>query len=290
MSNPAKIQTIQIYSENNDFQHIEVLKRNRSKRQQFDEFFVEGVKPIELLIKNGWNISSFVYSPDKLSDWAKDILKNSRAEKHYELPINLMEKLSDKEDFSELIALVQMPKDDLSRIKIQNISLNDSLSDKKLLILVFDRPTSPGNLGTLIRSCDSLGVDGLIVTGHSVDIYDPKTISSSVGTIFSLPVIRLSSDKDVLEYVATLEKTIGKIQIVGTSAKAQKEIDDQNFNSHTVLLIGNETFGLSSNYKSISTDLVKISLSGSASSLNVANAASIIIYEIQRQRKIALRK
>ncbi|MFA5797337.1 MAG: TrmH family RNA methyltransferase [Candidatus Woesearchaeota archaeon] len=268
-------ESIKVYSENNDFQHLEVLKKNRVKRTQFGEFFVEGVKPIELLIKNRWNILAFAYAPEKLSDWAKNILQNSTAKKHFELPLTLMEKLSDKEDFSELIAIVEIPKDDLSRIKIKD----------KLLLVVFDRASSPGNLGTIIRSCDSLGVDGLIVTGHSTDIYDSKTIHASVGTVFSLPVIRLSSDKEVLIYIKDLEKTIGQIQIVGTSAKAQKEIHSHDFRVPTVLLIGNETHGLSSNYKSMSVVLVNIPMDGSASSLNVANAASIILYEIQRQRK-----
>ena len=125
----------------------------------------------------------------------------------------------------------------------------------------------------------------MIVTGHSVDIYDPKTIHASLGTLFSLPVVRLQSDKEVLEYIRDLEKKIGAIQIVGSSAKAQKEIHDQDFRPPTVLLVGNEMHGLSSNYKTMSTVLVKIPMHGSASSLNVANAASIILYEIYRQRK-----
>lgn len=267
-------QVVTLYSENNDFQHLEVLKRNRLKRTQFKEFFVEGVKPIELLIKNNWQILAYVYSKDKLSDWAKNILEKSTADKHFELPLSLMEKLSDKEEFSELIAIVKMSQNDLSRIKINN----------NLLLVVFDRASSPGNLGTIIRSCDSLGAHGLILTGHSVDMYDPKTIHASVGTLFSLPVIKLESDKEVLEYINDLEKTIGKIQIVGSSAKAQTEIYNHDFKIPTVLLIGNETYGLSSNYKSMSTALVKIPMHGSASSFNVANAASIILYEIHRQR------
>ncbi|MFA6073180.1 MAG: TrmH family RNA methyltransferase [Candidatus Woesearchaeota archaeon] len=266
---------ITIYSENNDFQHLEVLKRNREKRTKFGEFFVEGVKPIELLIKNNWQILSFAYSKEGLSDWAKKILACSNAETHFELPLDLMHKLSDKEEISELIAIVKIPPDDLSRIKTK----------KELLIVVFDRASSPGNLGTIIRSCDSLGADGLIVTGHSVDVYDSKTIRASLGTLFSLTVIRLPSDKEVLQYIKNLEENIGTIQIVGSTIKTQTEIYNCDFKKPTVLLIGNETHGLSSNYKSMSSILVKIPMQGSASSLNVANATSIILYEIQRQRK-----
>ena len=85
-----------------------------------------------------------------------------------------MEKLSDKEeDISELIAVVSIPEDDLSRIKIKD----------NMLVVIFDRPSSHGNFGTLIRSCEALKVDGVIVTGHSIDIYDPKTIRASIGAL-----------------------------------------------------------------------------------------------------------
>jgi TrmH family RNA methyltransferase len=267
---------VTLYSENNDFQHLEVLKRNRTKRTQFKEFIVEGVKPIELLVQYKWDVIAFAYSKEGLSDWAKSILQRSNAQTHFELPLELMQKLSDKEEFSELVAVVKMPEDTLSRIPIKD----------KLLLVVFDRPSSPGNLGNVIRSCDSFGVDGLIVTGHAVDVYDQKTISSSIGTLFSLPVIRLPSDKEVLSYIHEVEKNIGAIAIVGSSAKAQTTLYAHDFTTATALLVGNETYGLSSSYKVMSTSLVKIPMQGNASSLNVANATSIMLYEIQRQRSI----
>jgi len=100
-----------------------------------------------------------------------------------------MGKLSQKEDVSELIAIAAMPADDLARIPER----------ENLLVVVVDRPTNPGNLGTLIRSCDALRVDGVIIrTCHSVDLYDPETIRATVGSFFSLPIIRLPSSQELI--------------------------------------------------------------------------------------------
>lgn len=268
---------IKIHSENNDFQHAEVLKQNRAKRKQYQEFFVEGVSPIDRAISNGWPIVSFLYSKEKpLSNWARTILRESKAGQHFELPLKLLKKLSEKEETSELIALVEMPASDLSRIKIK----------KDMLVLVFDRPASPGNLGTVIRSCDALRADGLIVTGHAVDIYDPRTIRASVGSLFSMPVLTISAHKELKLWFETIRRSIGQLQIIGSSAKAEQAITDYDFTKPTVLIVGNETHGLSQYYKELCDAIVVIPISGSATSLNVSCAASILLYEIDRQTRL----
>jgi tRNA G18 (ribose-2'-O)-methylase SpoU len=241
------------------------------------EFFVEGVRNINEAMNNNWQINGFLYSKQKkLSSWGKGILANSQAKFHYELHGDLMDKLSDKEDTSELIAIVSIPKDDISRIKVT----------EQILVVVFDRPSNRGNLGTIIRSCDSLGVQGLIITGHAVDLYDPETIRASMGSFFNLSTIRMSSPQEVQQWVLHLKESYADIQVVGTSAKGNKELFYADFLKPTVLLIGNETDGLSHKYKEMSDTTVKIPIGGSASSLNVACANSIILYEINRQRSL----
>ena len=153
-----------IYSKNAIYQKFEVLKTNRNKRHKYNEFFIEGVRNINEAVKNNWAISSFIYNGDKtLSDWAGKILNSVQTDVNYELSADLMADISSKEDTSELLAIVRMREDDLSALK---------LSENPLLVL-FDRPSNKGNLGTIIRSCDSFGIDGLIITGHAVDLYDP---------------------------------------------------------------------------------------------------------------------
>lgn len=272
-----KPEVIRIHSENNDFQYAETLRRNRIKRQRHREFFVEGVRSINQAIQHGWTINSFLYSREKvLSDWAEDILSRSTAKAHFELPLPLMKKLSGKMDASELIALIAMPDDDLSRIPIST----------DMVTVVFDRPASPGNLGTLIRSCDALRVDGLVITGHAVDVYAPESVSASTGSLFSLPVVRLPSATDLLPWFETIQGGIGDFQVVGSSVKADVQLATHDFTRPTVLVIGNETWGLSAAYRDLCNVIVKIPIYGSATSLNVACAASVMLYEIDRQRRV----
>ena len=271
--------TIQkIFTENSDYQYIETLRRNRVKRNQSGEFFVEGVNAIEQALANGWQINAFIYTREnRLSNWASGILEQSNARKHVEVTAPLLKSLSQKEDPSEMLALVAMPEDDLARIPVS----------EQMLVVVLDRPALPGNIGAIIRSCDALQVDGLILTGHTADLYDPETIRATTGSFFCVPTIRLPSHKELLPWIETVKQGMPGLQVVGTSARAQTLCQDHDFTPPTVLIIGNETHGLSEAYRAISDQMVKIPMAGQASSLNVACAASIFLYEIARQRSQA---
>ena len=269
--------TKRIFSANNDWQRVEVLKRNREKRHKYRQFFVEGVKSINYALEYKWPIRWFVYSKEKpLSAWAEEVLANSPAELHLELPYQLMAKLSEKEEeTSELIAVVDMVERDLSTIEIKD----------DLLVVVFDRPSSHGNLGTLIRSCEALNVDALIITGHAVDLYDPKTIRASMGTFFAVPTFRLPSHREVSSWLEQVKEKLPAFQVVGSTAKADLLVDEANLTKPMALLVGNETYGLSNNYKALCDTLVRIPMYGEITSFNVSCAASIILYEIDRQRR-----
>jgi 23S rRNA (uridine2479-2'-O)-methyltransferase len=267
---------IVIRSENSHFQAIETLRRNRTKRRKRGEIFVEGVRPISQAVAAGWRINALAYTPvQRLSAWAQDILQKAEARTHYHLQAPLMSKLSQKDNPSELIALVAMPPDDLERIPITGSPL----------VVVLDRPASPGNIGAVIRSCDALRASGVIITGHSADLYDPETIQATTGSFFRLPSVRLPSHKELLPWLASLKEHHPGLQVVGTSEKAQTLIQEHDFTRPTVLLLGSEAHGLSQSYRSLFDTAVAIPMYGSASSLNLACAASIILYEIDRQRR-----
>ena len=100
---------------------------------------------------------------------------------------------------------------------------------RRLLALVVDAPSNPGNLGTIVRSCDALGADGVIVTGHAVDVYDPATITASRGSIFALPVVRLDSPAAVARWVADARQTIGDCVIVGADEKGSADLAAHDF-------------------------------------------------------------
>jgi TrmH family RNA methyltransferase len=266
--------TIRLYAENADFQHVETLRRNRQKRHRYRQFFVEGVRAINAALSYGWTIDAFYYSAEgTLSSWAQEVLENSAAQRHYALSQDLMRKLSQKNEGSELLAVLAMPEETLERLP----------SRTDLLLVLLDRCSNPGNLGTVIRSCDALGAHGLIMTGHSVDLYDPEVIRASVGSIFAIPIVRLPSHQDVWTW---LEQNRLPLQVIGSSARASKLLYQANLQKPSLILIGNETAGLSAAYLELAHELVKIPMreDSFATSLNMACATTSILYEAQRQR------
>ena len=269
-----------INSKSATFQKFEVLKNNRNKRFKYGEFFVEGVRNINNAVENGWEIVSFLYDADrKLSDWAKDKLNTVHTSVNYALRSDLLAELSSKEDTSELLAVIKMKNDDFSRIQLS----------KTPLIALFDRPSNHGNLGTILRSCDALGVDGLIITGHAVDLYDPDVVSSTMGSFFCVPAIRIADNDTVFSLIEELKAKHPGFQVVGTTAHHETQLFDVDFTLPTMLLIGNETEGLRRIYKEKSDVLTTIPMdpTGSASSFNVACAATVMFYEAVRQRSLA---
>lgn len=270
---------IKIFSKNDIYQKFEVLKTNRNKRYKYNQFLVEGVRNINQAIKSNWYVSSFIFanSPEKpLSRWATDLLATVKTEVNYELTDALMQDLSAKEDTSELLAIVEMRQDDSALFfKAENP-----------LLVLFDRPSNHGNLGTIIRSCDALGLDGLVITGHAVDLYAPEVIAASMGSFFKLPVIRMAENQMIFDFFAHLKAKYPGFQVVGTTAHHQQNICDLDLRRPTLLMIGNETDGLCKSFKDACDHLATIPMSAqaSASSFNVACAATVLFYEAIRQR------
>ena len=275
------MQEAKVFTKNNIFQKFEVLKTNRNKRYRYHEFFVEGVRSLNEAVRNNWKIKSFVYDKNNLSDWAKDMINKVNTDMNYCLTPELMKELSGKEDTSELMAVIEMREDELEQV---------TLSEKPFIVL-FDRPSNRGNLGTMIRSCDALGVDMLIITGHAVDLYDTGVVVSAMGSFFKLPVIRISDNKALFEYIDKLKKRYTDFTTIGTTAHNEDPVYSINLTSPLMLMMGNETMGLNKTLKEYCDLLCTIPMSENsyATSFNVSCAASILMYEITRQRGIKIK-
>lgn len=256
---------VRVSTRNASFQQWQALLTNRTKRHRSGEFLVHGVRPISLAVDHGWEIRDLIY-PDhhSLSGWAREMLERSGA-RPVAMSAELVAELAGKEA-AELIAVVGMP---------EAPPLPTS-TDPHLLVVIFDRPTTPGNIGTLIRSADAFGAAAVVVTGHAADPYDPKSVRASTGSIFALPVIHAEGPDDVLPWAG--------VQLVGTDEHAAVDVADHDLTGPTALLIGNETSGLSAAWKAAADVLVRIPITGAASSLNAATAATVVLYETNRQR------
>lgn len=269
-----------IFSKNATFQKFEVLKTNRNKRYKYKEFLVEGVRNINEAIRNGWTISSFLYSfENQCSRWAMDILNTIPTKVNYGLSNALLNDLSVKDDTSEVMAIVKMKGDNEDYF---------TFADNPLIAL-FDRPSNKGNLGTLLRSCDALGIERLIITGHAVDIYDPDVLASSMDSFFKVPFSRLYDNAEIDDYIEKLKSKYPLLKIVGTTAHEKTNIYEIQLTQPILFMIGNETTGLNNHLVEICDRLAAIPMSpdSSASSFNVSCAATAIFYEAIRQRNVS---
>jgi 23S rRNA (uridine2479-2'-O)-methyltransferase len=257
------------------FQEWSALLGNRTKRQRRGEFIVQGVRPITLAVRHGWPVRELLYNADAaLSRWARETQEAARAP-GVAVSADLMAELGGKDEgVPELLAVVELPADELSRIP----------AGPGLLAVVFDRPASPGNVGTLIRSADAFGASGVIVTGHAADVYDPRSVRASTGSLFALPVVRAPSHRPVLDWAAALREDGAGVTVVGADERGPRDAADVDLTGPTLLLIGNEATGLTAGWRDACDELARIPMLGAASSLNAATAASVLLYESARQR------
>lgn len=145
----------------------------------------------------------------------------------------------------------------------------------------FDFVQSPGNFGTVLRTCDAAGASGVLLIGPDVDPYDPGAVRGSMGAIFSQRLTR-TSWKELRDWAGT-----ARVLIVGTSPHAQHDYREVSYRRPVVIAMGCERGGLSEERLSECDAVVRIPMAGAADSLNVAVAASIMLYEVYGQRRPA---
>jgi len=271
---------LRVSSRNARFQQWEALLGNRAKRQRAREFLVQGVRPITLAARFGWPFRALLYDAERpLSGWAQAMLRDTDAVRVAMSP-GLLAELGEKDAGPpELVAVVGMPEDDLDRIE----------AGPRFLGVVLDRPASPGNIGSIIRSADAFGADGVIVTGHAADVYDPRTVRASTGSLFARPVVRCPSHREVAAWLAARRAEGLPILLAGADEHGDVDSFDVDFTRPVLLLVGNEAAGLSGAWRDLCDRTVRIPITGAASSLNAANAATVVLYEIARQRLLAAR-
>jgi len=266
---------IQVSTRNAAFQQWQSLLTNRTKRLRAGEFLVHGVRPISIAVQQGWTIRALLHDGrPRLSSWAEDLWSSVPAN-HVVLAPELMQELGEKpEGAPELIAVVEMRSDDLSRIP----------AVPNPLITVFDRPSNPGNIGTLTRSVDAFGGTALLITGHAADPFDPKSIRASTGSIFGPPVLRIPSHQQIFDWIDAERARGVSALVIGTDETARTDLRDADLTQPLVIVVGNETTGMTAAWRERCDLLLSIPMGGTASSLNAATAGAIVLYETMRQR------
>ncbi|WP_043654147.1 TrmH family RNA methyltransferase [Nocardia thailandica] len=273
--------TRRVSTRNASVQVWQAYLNNRTKRHRDSRFLIQGVRPITQALAAGWPLETLIYrlGAPELSSWAREVLETSDVPQVGLVP-DIMAELGEKVGGApELVAVAVTRELDLAEYA------PGEPGEDAPVIVVFDRPNSPGNLGTLIRSADAFGASAVIVTGHGADQYDPQAVRASTGSLFSMPVLRASGTAQVREF---RDRQIARgipTRIVGTDEHAPHPIYDTDLTESVILVVGNETSGMSAAWLEACDTTVTIPMGGTASSLGAPSAGAVALYEISRQRR-----
>jgi TrmH family RNA methyltransferase len=265
---------LRVSKKNALFQEWLALKQNRQKRHRLGLFLVEGTTAIDAAVRHGWSLDSLIFPAGRrLSEWAEGHLSNTAAERLVEMAPELLGELCERNEGTELLALARS----------RSTPLEALAPSEPWLGVIVDRPKSPGNLGTIIRTATSFDAAFLITTGHAADPFDPACVRASVGTLFDLPLVRLPSHAPLLSWVeARRRDTV--LSVIGTGMAGSRAIDAVDLRGNVLIVLGNETEGLSTAYRDACDVFARLPTGTRQPSLNVSAAAAIVLYEARRQR------
>lgn len=257
--------------------HVKSIKllHRRKYREKNGEFIIEGLRIVEHALDNNVHIGAVYYSDEILATSRGHTLLNRISYNN----INLY-KVNERV-FRE-ISTTDNPQGILGVVKRKYYNIDDIIDKEKLFLIVLDRLQDPGNVGTIIRTADSAGVDGIIVLKGTVDIYNSKTIRSTMGSIFTTPIIHVDYPTNIVSILKS-----HNIDIVATDLNAKNYYFQMDYSNKNAIIIGNEAEGICQELIEHSNIKVKIPIVGNAESLNASIASGIIMYELVRQNYIS---
>lgn len=248
-----------ITSKDNELiKHVKKLKEKKY-RDEFGEYIIEGIKIIEEAIAEKAKIKKIIICKDR----EYKSLANSSYDFVY-VDERVFSSISDVTNPQGVMAIVEKSDD-------KQIDFSEDT------FLILDNIQDPGNMGTIIRTCDSLNMKQIIVSKGSADVYNPKVVRSTMGAIFRVRVIE---QNDLVETIKEMKKH--NIKVYATDLKTDKSIYNISYEK-SAIVIGNEANGVSSEVLNECTEKIKIPMLGKTESLNAAIATSIILYEINRK-------
>ena len=249
---------------NEQIKKVIQLKEKAKVRRNEGCFVVEGIKMFSEIPESDLQE---VYASEQFEREHREVLKGVR----YQLVSDsVFKKMSDTVTPQGILAVVKM-----KAYQVEDII--KERKDGKSCFVVLDRLQDPGNLGTILRTGEGAGISGLIMSRDCVDIYSPKVIRSTMGSIFRVPFVVVDDLKDAVE-------TLKKNGIVIYAAHLQGELySSGNLSEDCAFLIGNEARGLSDEIAELADKKIKIPMDGKVESLNAAVATAILMYAHKMQ-------
>lgn len=268
--------------------HIVNLQKKSKLRKEEKQFVVEGIKmvseaPKDRLVK--------VYISETFKADNEEFLEKMNYEALGKdilevVSDNVFIRMSDTQTPQGIMAVVKMSEITIEdmfgkdmHINSKNDNSGNSSNKMQPLLLILENLQDPGNLGTIIRMAEGAGVTGIIMSSNTVDIYNPKTIRSTMGSLYRVPVI----------YVEDICKTVEEcrqkgVRVYAAHLKGTDNYNVKDYTQPTAFMIGNEGNGLTDKLTDKADELVRIPMQGKVESLNAAIACTILTYEAVRQR------
>ena len=249
-----------------------VKLRDRRWRDRLERFPVEGYREVLQALQSSVEIESLLICPPYFLGENEDSLIQlaaQRAAEIQEVGKDAFLKISYRDRPDGLLAIA----------KPMHWGLGDIELSKQPLIVVVEAIEKPGNLGTILRSADAVGTDGVIVCDPVTDIYNPNVVRASIGTLFTRPVVQAGAAQSI-EWLRENDFTI-----VATSPDAAANYTDTNLAGNIAVVMGSEQYGLSDLWLKQASRRIAIPMLGRADSLNVAMATTLVLYEVLRQKE-----
>jgi TrmH family RNA methyltransferase len=260
-----------------DNPRIRYLKHlaKRRFRETEGKFIIEGVRFVEEALASAMSVEAVIYSAKLFqNNRGKELLECIYKSNvpFWEVTEPILESLSDTATPQGVVAVITSVPTGLQEILTRV---------KKQLLVLVDGIQDPGNLGTIIRTSDAAGVDAVILSRGTVDLYNPKTLRATMGSLFHLPVIMAGEPVQAAELLLQA----GIRLVVGMPQDCQP-VYSVDLTGPVALVVGSEANGVSEGLKRLPAIPVNIPMPGHAESLNAAIAAAIMLYEAVRQRSV----
>ncbi len=248
------------------------LKTKKGREKQ-KKFLIEGARLCQEGIRSAWEIESLIYTQKAQKSPSIKAILTSAEKREIDLvqtKDDVINKLSDTVTSQGIVGVV----------KIKDFTPDWLFTRKPEFLLALDSIKDPGNMGTLIRTADSFNIGGVILSRECVDLFNPKVVRSTMGSIFHIPILK---DVDLQNFLPDLKKKGFKIFV--TELKEGKTCASLDCSGKICLVMGNEPEGVSKDLIDLADQLARIPIWGKAESLNVAVACGILLYEMTRKRK-----
>ena len=249
-----------ITSKDNELiKHIRKLK-DKKYRDESNEYVVEGVKLVEEAVKENAKIKQIIVCEDTT--------------RTYEIPTHICISVSNK--IFNIITQVTNPQGIMAII--EKNAQDAQIDYSQDIIVVLDDVQDPGNLGTILRTVDSIGLNQIIVSKGTADAFNSKVVRSTMGAIFRIKIIEV---ENLAQAIKEMRKHHFKLMV--TSLQTKNSIYDIDFNKK-IIVIGNEANGVSKEIQDMADEKAKIPMLGRTESLNASVAAGVVMYEYVRQK------